>query len=199
MTVKQVTYFDKPGPQNTEALAKAVSERCRELDIQHIVAASSTGTTALTLWEAVKDLDVTLVAVPSHAGFRSGDACSLSDENRRALEEKGIHILVCAHALSGVARSITRKFGTISHVEIIAQTLKLFGCEGIKVGVEVGVMAADAGLVPTDREIIAVGGTGRGGDTAIVLKAAHMNNFFDLEVRETIAKPRQRPRTAADA
>jgi len=34
--------------------------------------------------------------------------------------------------------------------------------------------------------------TGKGADTALVLKAAHMNNFFDLEVREIIAKPRQR-------
>jgi len=53
-------------------------------------------------------------------------------------------------------------------------------------------MAADAGEVPTDREIIAVGGTGKGADTAVVLKPAHMNNFFDLEIREILAKPRQR-------
>ena len=58
--------------------------------------------------------------------------------------------------------------------------------------VEVAVMAADAGLAPTDREIIAVGGTGRGADTALVLRAAHMNSFFDLEIREIICKPRQR-------
>jgi hypothetical protein len=70
--------------------------------------------------------------------------------------------------------------------------LRRFGGDGIKVAVEVAVMAADAGLVPTDREIIAVGGSGGGADAAIVLKAAHMNNFFDLEIREIIAKPRQR-------
>ena len=64
--------------------------------------------------------------------------------------------------------------------------------EDTKVAVEVAVMAADAGLIPTDREIIAVGGSGGGANAAIVLKAAHMNNFFDLEIREIIAKPRQR-------
>ena len=77
-------------------------------------------------------------------------------------------------------------------MEIIAHTLRLFGGEGIKVAVEVSVMAADAGLIPTSREIIAVGGSSGGADSAIVLKAAHMNNFFDLEIREIIAKPRQR-------
>jgi hypothetical protein len=58
--------------------------------------------------------------------------------------------------------------------------------------VEISIMAADAGLIPTNKEIIAVGGSGGGADSAIVLKAAHMNNFFDLEIREIIAKPRQR-------
>jgi len=94
-----------------------------------------------------------------------------------------VKVLVCSHALSGVGRSITNKFGGISQVEIIAYTLRLFGTEGLKVAVEVAVMAADAGLVPTDCEIIAVGGSGGGADTAVVLKAAHMNNFFDLEIR----------------
>jgi hypothetical protein len=130
--------------------------------------------------------------VGEHAGFRGGDQQDLSDEQRRALEGKGVKVLIGSHALSGVGRSVTNKFGGITHVEIIAQTLKQFGGEGIKVAVEVAVMAADAGLVPTDREIIAVGGTGGGADTAVVLKAAHMNNFFDLEIREIIAKPRQR-------
>ncbi len=45
---------------------------------------------------------------------------------------------------------------------------------------------------PTNPEIIAVGGSGSAADSAIVLRTAHMNNFFDLEVREIIAKPRQK-------
>ena len=81
----------------------------------------------------------------------------IAPEKKREQEEKGIQVLICAHALSGVGRSITKKFG---------------------------------GITPT--EIIALGGNGGGADTAIVLKAAHMNNFFDLEVREILTKPRQR-------
>jgi len=108
------------------------------------------------------------------------------------MQSKGIRTLIGSHALSGVGRSISNKFGGVSHVEIIAHTLRLFGGEGIKVAVEVSIMAADAGLIPTDKEVIAVGGSGGGADAAIVLRAAHMNNFFDLEIREIIAKPRQR-------
>ncbi len=192
MAVGSITYFDRPGHANTAAVAQAVAARCRELGIVHVVAASNTGATALALHDALKGAAVTIVSVGEHTGFSGGDQQHLSDEQRRALEDRGIRVLICSHALSGVGRSITRKFGGISHVEIIAQTLKLFGCEGIKVAVEVAVMAADAGLAPTDREIIAVGGTGGGADTAVVLRAAHMNSFFDLEVREIICKPRQR-------
>jgi hypothetical protein len=142
---------------------------------------------------------VTLISVSEHAGFGGGDEPSMKPERRKELEEKGVHVLVCAHALSGVGRSITKRFGGVSHVEIIAHTLRLFGTEGLKVAVEVAVMAADAGLVPTDREIVAVGGSSRGADTAIVLRAAHMNSFFDLEIREILAKPRQRTPGSAES
>ncbi|MBM3474626.1 MAG: hypothetical protein FJX75_15285 [Armatimonadetes bacterium] len=194
MEARRIVYFDRPGPENTAAVVEAVRERRAELGIEHVVVASDSGATALALWEALEGTGATLVSVPEHAGFSGGDTPSLSDEQRRALQERGITVLVCSHALSGVARSITSKFGGVSHVEIIAHTLRLFGGEGLKVAVEVAVMAADAGLVPTDREIIAVGGSGGGADCAVVLKAAHMNNFFDLEVREIVVKPRSRGR-----
>jgi len=195
MDLGSILYFGRPGRENTDAVVAAVTARREELDIEHVVVASDSGATALKLWEALEGTDATLVSVPEHAGFGGGDTPSLSDAQRRAQEGRGIEVLVCTHALSGVGRSVTNKFGGISHVEIIAYTLRQFGGEGLKVAVEVAVMAADAGLVPTDREIIAVGGTGGGADCAIVLKAAHMNNFFDLEVREIIAKPRQREAT----
>ncbi len=188
----EIIYFDKPGPHNTEAVARAVARRRAELGIEHVVCASSHGTTALALHRAIADPTVNLVALPSHAGFnKRDDSSSMSAEERAALEAVGIKVLICAHALSGVGRSISEKFGGISHVEIIAHTLRRIS-EGTKVAVEVAIMAADGGLVPTDREIIAVGGSGRGADTALVLRAAHMNNFFDLEIREIICKPRQR-------
>ncbi len=192
MTAKCIVYFDRPGPANTDAVIEVVKTRQEELSIGHVVVASNSGATALKLSAALQGTGTTVVSVAEHAGFRGGDAPSLTDEQRAAQEERGIKVLVCSHALSGVGRSISNKFGGISHVEIIAYTLRQFGGEGLKVAVELAVMAADAGLVPTDREIIAVGGSGGGADCAIVLKAAHMNNFFDLEIREILAKPRSR-------
>lgn len=194
MGANEIVYFERPGPENTAAVAAAVARRCRELGIRHVVAASCTGATALELHKALEGSGATLIAVAEHAGYAGGDAPSIGEAERRELERRGIKTLVASHALSGVARSISKKFGGVTPVELIAHVLRLFGTEGVKVAVEVAVMAADAGLLPTDSEAIAVGGTAEGADTALVLRPAHMNNFFDLEVRELICKPRQRER-----
>ena len=190
MEARQTLHFDRGGPRNTTPLLEAMKQRARELGISHVVVASNTGQTALLVHEALAGMGVVVIAVTEHAGFNGGDGVWLKEDTRKEMEAKGIRIVVGSHALSGVGRSISKKFGGISHVEIIAYTLRMMG-EGMKVAVEIAVMAADAGLLPTDREAIAIGGTGKGADVAVVLKAAHMNNFFDLEVREILAKPRQ--------
>ncbi len=190
MLIKQICYFEKPGIQNTDLVIQAAKKRIEELNIHHVVVASTTGATALKVWEALKDLNVSIVCVGEHYGFWGGDEQRFSDEMRSELKRKGVHVFIGSHALSGVGRSITNKFKGISHTEIIAYTLRQFG-QGIKVCVEISVMAADAGLIPTDQEVVAIGGTSKGADSAIVLKPAHMNNYFDLEIREIIAKPRQ--------
>ena len=60
----------------------------------------------------------------------------------------------------------------------------------MKVVIEISVMAADAGLLRTDEPVIAIGGTGHGSDTAVVLTPANSQNFFDVKVHEILCKPR---------
>jgi hypothetical protein len=81
--------------------------------------------------------------------------------------------------------------GTYQLDEVVAFVLRNFG-EGIKVGCEITLMATDAGLVPAGEEIIAIGGTGRGADTAAVILSANAQDFFDLRVLEIVCKPRQK-------
>jgi hypothetical protein len=52
-------------------------------------------------------------------------------------------------------------------------------------------MPADAGLIPVDREVIAIAGTGSGADTAIVVKPAYPRKFLELSIKEIITKPRE--------
>ena len=74
-------------------------------------------------------------------------------------------------------------------MEIVAEAFRRFS-QGVKAAIECAIMAADAGAVPVDEDIISIAGTGKGADSAIVVQAASQNRFFDMKVREVIAMPR---------
>jgi len=59
----------------------------------------------------------------------------------------------------------------------------------MKVAVEVALMAADAGLISVVGDVIAIAGTDRGADTAIVVRPSYTRKFLDLKIKEIIAKP----------
>lgn len=159
----------------------------RREGIRNIVIASTTGETGAKAALMLKGFDV--VVVTRHMGFREPGVHELLEDFRQQIVKHKAKILTSTHALSSVERAIRRKFGTLQPLEIIANALRLLG-EGTKVCVEIVIMAADAGLIPVDRDVIAIAGTGRGADTALVIKPANASSFFDLEIREIIAKPR---------
>ena len=85
-------------------------------------------------------------------------------------------------------RGISKAFGGITPVEIIAQTLRLFG-QGTKVCVEIAVMALDAGMIPYGEPVIAIVGSGRGADAAVILTPSHASSIFYTKIHEFICKP----------
>jgi hypothetical protein len=88
----------------------------------------------------------------------------------------------------GMASLIRRMNPTIPPVvRIVASVLRLF-CQGMKVAIEVTLMAADAGIIPVDQEVVVIGGSSRGADTAIIIQPANTTNFLDLDIHEIIAK-----------
>lgn len=186
MTDRGTTWFDEPGQQWPDRVIDAVRERLEAGGIAHVAVATTSGETGARFAEALRDVDV--VCVTHHVGFNGGDEDQLEPAHAQAIRAAGGKLLTTSHALSGVGRSISKRFGGSTPVELIAHTLRLFG-QGTKVCVEIAVMAADAGLIPTDRDVICVGGTGRGADTAIVLRPAHASNFFELRIRETLCRP----------
>ena len=184
---KKTHYFKNPGNENTDKIIELVKARKEDLNINYIVIASASGESGVKLARDIDDVHI--INVTHHAGFKSGDELEIKEEYKKELEDKGVQIYTSSHALSGVGRGISNKFKGVTPVEIIAETLRLFS-QGVKVCVEISIMAADGGLLPTDSEVIAIGGTGNGVDTALVLKPAHMSNFFDLRINEIIAMPR---------
>ena len=188
-TKKEITYFDQPGPSNTKEVLRLAKERAKELDIRDVVVASTTGETGVRAAETFKGINV--VVVSHSTGFKEPEAQQMTEENRRKIEANGGKVLTCMHTFSGVERAIRNKFATAYPAEIIAQTLRIFG-EGTKAAIEVVVMAADAGLIPVSRDVIAMAGTSKGVDAALVLRPANSTQIFDLYIREIIAKPMTR-------
>lgn len=191
MPSREILYFDSVGKKNTSEVVDVVANRISEGDIKHLVVASSSGETARLFIDKLKDSGVKIVVVTSHAGFENEGECEMSAEVEAEIERMGVRVVRASHVLSGLERSISRKLGGASRVEAIAESLRsLFG-QGMKVCVETTIMAADAGAIPCGEvEVIAVGGTGWGADTACVLRPAHANGFFNMEVREILAMPR---------
>ncbi len=193
MIEEKIFYFDEPGKENTEETLRLALERAERKQIEHVVFASSTGYTARKIVEMSRGRELNLVCVTYHTGFYEEGKSSLDPETEDFLKENGVRIVRQSHILSGVERSISRRLGGVSRVEAIAEALRsLFG-HGLKVCVEIAIMAADSGAIPIE-ETIAIGGTGRGADTAVVLRPAHMNSFFNLEIREIICMPRYKRR-----
>jgi len=114
----------------------------------------------------------------------------MTSDERSKVEAEGVKVLTCSHALGdGVSASLAGERGGVSTEQIVAQTLYRFS-QGMKVAVEIVLMAADAGFIGIDREVISIAGTSEGCDTAIVVKPAFPRSFKELEIREVLAKPR---------
>ncbi len=188
----KITYFDKPGgDENTDRTLALAKQRADELGIKTVVVASTVGKTAVKAVDFFKGYKV--VVVTHTAGFREPNTQEFTDENRKIVEGKGGMILTTTHAFGGIHRALSRGDGPPAPLPVIgdaiAMTLRTFG-QGMKVALEIAAMAADAGLVRTDEEVISIGGTGRGADTAVVLQPDYVHRFFSLKVKELICKPR---------
>ena len=185
--VIQSVYFEKPGKENTPRTLEIAKQHADALGVKTVLVATTRGDTGAQAAQLFQEYDV--VVVTHSAGFKESNAQELTDENRAAIESAGGKILTCQHAFGGVGRAVRRKWDTYQLDEIIAQTFRTFG-QGMKVCAEIALMAADAGMVRTGEPCIAIAGTGRGADTAVVLIPANAQDFFDLKIIEILAKPR---------
>jgi hypothetical protein len=184
--ISSTVYFEQNGRDNTQRVLDLVMERAKDLGISNILVASTTGYSGSL---AVKDLAGMKIIVVSHvAGYAGPNTQELTDENRIAIETGDGKVLTTSHGFAGVNRAIRKKMETYQPNEIIADVLRIFGA-GMKVMLEIAMMAADAGLVETGQPVIAIAGTHRGADSAAVVIPENSDNFFDLKVPEIICLP----------
>jgi hypothetical protein len=183
-----VAYWERPGKHNTDGTIELAFKRARKSGIKYGVVATCSGRTARRVLARTRGIKI--IAVTHQSGFSGPGKMEMDKRTANYLKKRGVAVYTGTHFLGGFGRAIRLKFGGLEPEEIAANTLRIFG-QGVKVCVEIAIMALDAGLVPYGKEVVAIGGTGEGADTAIICVPKHGKDFFSFEVREIICKPRR--------
>ena len=182
-----MTTFEKAGPANTNECLKAAVEELKRAGLTCLIVASTYGDTALKAADLISDMNADLVVITHNYGFKNPGRLEMTQETRKQLENMGAVVHTGTMAFRNIGTAIRQTLG-YSQQELIANTLRLFG-QGVKVCVEIAMMAADAGLAGAE-DVVTVAGTGRGADTAAIIQPVSSNCLFDMKIRKIIAKPR---------
>ena len=179
---------EEAGKANTEETLEIAFEYAVKNNIRDIVVASTWGDTAEKITRKYDANDFNIVVVTHNTGFGEEGKQDFSFGLRQELMSKGVRVHTGTMVLRSLGTAI-RELTGYSEQNLVANTLRMF-CQGVKVCVEIVAMAADAGLIPFS-DVVAIAGTGRGADTACLIKANSSNNFFKIKAREIIVKPKE--------
>lgn len=181
--------FENAGKQNTAETVRIALARAQELGCP-IVAASTMGVTADALLTAAEAAGFTgkIVIVRGCSSRQRSGVNLMKPEVKAALEARGARIVTAAHALSAGERSVSGTFKGAYPLELMAHTLRMFG-QGVKVCVEASVMALDADELPFGVPVVALGGSHRGADAAVVVTPSYSATLLQTVVNEVLCKP----------
>jgi len=182
-----MVYFDKKGEDNTERTLQIAKDEALKMGIKYLVVASTRGNTGLQAAQMLQNTDIRLIVVAHSTGHREAGQQLLNMEMKREIENLGGVVFIGTDPLTAFPIAMRNK-GRFTAESIVGDVLRMFG-SGTKVCVEIVAMASDANLIPIG-DVIAVAGSTQGADTSIIIGANSTNQFFDIKVREILAKPR---------
>lgn len=181
--------FEQLGPKNTKEALNIAIKKAIDLDTDLVVATSSGETAELLYTMAAKEhFKNHIIAVSLAYGSRNPGENALSEDKRKELTDMGITIVTAAHVLGGAERGLSKTYGGISPIEVMADTLRMIS-RGVKVGVEIAVMALDAGTIPYGKPVVCIGGSGKGADSVCVITPSYAASILKTKVNEIVCKP----------
>ena len=180
---KKIVYFERAGKVNTEETLRLAAQRAKELGIKTVVLASTHGYTAQKALEIFRDTDIHFTVVGTERGFFEKDILQI-------LKDKGVPV------------SFYREV-EYTYPEIMRNAFRKMS-EGVKVCMDICMVAAEEGFIQEEKEVVAIAGTGPSGfeegggaDTALVMIPRKSEQFNKLpekakrrDVKEIICKPR---------
>ncbi len=189
--------FKNPGAENTRATLERCIRRLIMGDLANgekkeepiLIIPTTTGHSALLAMELLSNHpEIRLIVIGHRYGFKEEGKNEIPDEVQRKIRDRGHALYFGTHLFTGLEKAFSNTYGGAYPHRLIADTLKIFS-QGTKVLFEDTVMATDAGLVSPNRWVVSAGGTGRGLDTAMVIKSAHSDHFFQMRIREILCMP----------
>lgn len=177
---ERIIYFEKPGQDQTAATFDAVDHALSELGIRKVILASTRGGTARYAMDRYKGQDVRLIIVPHQYGFGPGQRFPAELVERARREGHEVYF--------GTMLFHQEKLFGEGPAQWVANFLRAF-CQGVKVCVEILLMAGNAGLVETGEQVVSVSGTGSGADTALVMTGATSTSLKSMRISRILCKP----------
>lgn len=195
MIKKEVYYFEDPGEENTELVVEAVGKYIEKHGPMDVVVASTSGSTALKFAKALgRRAKIICAAEGAYRREWGYEYPCMSPKIKKELEDMGVTVLdKISYVLHGSLYELSN-YSFPTPETTFKDTLYAFG-QGMKVAVEVVIIATEFGLIEPFKDVIGVGGSGRGADTAVVLRSTYAGTVFSrdknkrLEIREIIAMP----------
>lgn len=188
-------YFRYRGEVNTRKALELARERALQLKLPEIVVASETGRSALKALQVLQGTELKLIVVTHYPARTWGPRGEIPIGLNRPeyahiksfLEGHGAIIIQGTRPFAGIGRALG--WDVPVPATFVDKALELFS-SGTKIAVEAALMATDAGALDVGEEVIALGGTYKGLDTALLVKTSFSGHLFtDFEVLEVIAKP----------
>jgi hypothetical protein len=184
--------FNKPGKQNTDKCLETAKKNADMLGVKTVIVASTTGFTAkLACEKYFPPSDYKVIVVTHNAYFKEGLASEMPEEVRKELIKKGAAIVTGTLAFSGVQSSAEKAHGYWEFSNLFARTVRTIMWDGVKVCMEIVLMATDAGYIDlvTEKEVISIAGTGGGADTCCLITPNTTRSFLDMRVKAILCKP----------
>ena len=227
---KWIRYFERPGPVNTAETLECCRRRAVELGLGAVVVASLRGDSASQAAGILEGTGLKVVAVTIPPGAfwvvdslgndvwrdipelvsqkaeweKSGVErvrMDMDEETAGRLADASVTVVRGTIPFYGIGTSLAARFRGMNYEQYFTEALRLLS-GGTLVCVEVALMAADAGVIGLDDEVVVAAGTSMGLDTALVIRPSTTLTFADpargLEVREVIAMPRAKPKYSPD-
>ena len=177
MKKADTVYFDKGGPEHTQATLQVAKERASELKPEALIVTSSSGKTALKAAHIFARTDVRIIVTPFQKHLWE-KYTPLDPQLAAECRKLGVEFLPdepVVPLLDLERPDIVNAWRTVS--------------QGFKVALQVASMCVDTGLLKPGAHVISIGGSGQGADTAIAVETYGYTNVLKSNVTEIIAMP----------